>query len=172
MATGSYLSTRAENEIFDKELRNQEAFAKAEPYQAKEGLLEALLQEGLSRQVAYRIVQLMSREKRVFLRTFQEKVLGIGSAEMRNPFQAAVVMYLSFVIGGGIPLLPYLMFHGTTALLTSCALSAGTLFGVGLWKGKLAARFPSLSGLQFFAAAVGSAGVGYLVGKGFDYLIE
>lgn len=165
MATGSYLATRAEKEIFDKELKDQEAFAREEFYQAKEGLLEALAQEGLSREVAYRIVKLMAHEKKVFLRTFQEKVLGIGSAEIRNPLQAATVMYLSFMIGGGIPLLPYCIGGGTKALLLSCTLSAATLFGVGCWKGKLARRPAFLSGLQFFAVAVGSAVIGFLVGK-------
>jgi len=168
MATGSYLATRAEKEIFDKELKDQEAFTHEEFYQAKEGLLEALAKEGLSREVAYRIVKLMAHEKKVFLRTFQEKVLGIGSAEIRSPFKAATVMYVSFMIGGGIPLLPYCIGGGTHALLLSCALSAVTLFGVGFWKGKLARRSAMISGLQFFAVAVGSALVGFLVGVGIE----
>lgn len=168
MATGSYLSTRAEKEIFDKELKEQETFANEEPSQAREGLLEALSKEGLPRQSAYRIVKLMAHEKEVFLRTFQEKVLGIGSAEIRDPFKAALVMYLSFMIGGGIPLLPYFLSDGGAALVLSSALSAVTLFGVGFWKGKLADRSPLLSGLQFFAVAVGSAAIGLLVGKLFE----
>ena len=170
MATGSYLSTRAEQDIFDKELKDQEAFAKNEPHQAKEGLLDALTHEGLSRPLAYRIVRLMAHEKKVFLRTFQEKVLGIGSAEIRNPLRAALVMYVSFMVGGSIPLLPYLIFHTSQSILFSACLSAMTLFGVGFWKGKLAKRSPFLSGLQFFTVAMGSTLVGLLVGKGFEFL--
>lgn len=170
MATGSYLSTRAEKEIFDRELKDQEAFAKEEPYQAREGLLEALAKEGLSREIAYRIVQLMAHEKKVFLRTFQEKVLGIGSAEIRNPIRAASVMYLSFMIGGAIPLLPYLFWKGEEVLFLSSAISAVALFGVGFWKGRVADRSALLSGLQFFAVAVGSALVGFLIGKCFESL--
>jgi len=172
MATGSYLATRAEKEIFDKELKDQETFAAEEPYQAKEGLLEALAHEGLPRDIAYRIVKLMAHEKKVFLRTFQEKVLGIGSAEIRNPIRAATVMYLSFMIGGSIPLIPYCIGEGTHALFLSCGVSTITLFGVGCWKGKLAGRSPFLSGLQFFAVAVGSAGIGFLVGKGSESLMR
>ena len=170
MATGSYLSTRAEKEIFDKELKEQEVFAADEPHQAKEGLLEALTHEGLPRHTAYRIVKLMADEKRVFLRTFQEKVLGIGSAEIRNPLKAALVMYISFMIGGSIPLVPYLLLEKFGAFLASSLLSAATLFGVGVWKGKLANRSPALAGLQFFLVAIGSALVGFLVGKGFESL--
>ena len=172
MATGSYLSTRAEKEIFEKELKDQEVFAGEEPYRAKEGLLEVLAQEGLSRQIAYRIVRLMAHEKEVFLRTFQEKVLGISPVGIRNPFKAAAVMYLSFMVGGGVPLFPYLFLQGSRALFFSCGLSALTLFGVGWWKGRLVGRSPFLSGLQFFAVAVGSAGVGFLVGKGVEHVIR
>ncbi|MBI2870677.1 MAG: VIT1/CCC1 transporter family protein [Candidatus Omnitrophica bacterium] len=172
MATGSYLSTHAEKEIFDKELKDQEAFAVEEPHEAREGLLEALAGEGLSREAAYRLVKLLAHEKRVFLRTFQEKVLGLGTAEIRDPIKAAAVMYMSFVIGGGIPLLPYLFMEGGGALPSSCLLSSLVLFGVGYWKGLVARRPAFLSGLQFFAVAVGSAGIGFLAGKAFSYCQE
>jgi len=170
MATGSYLSTRAETEIFEKEIKDQEVFIQDEPYHARESLLEALVHEGVSRQIAYRIVRLLAHQKEVFLRTFQEKVLGIGSAEIRKPLQAALVMYVSFAIGAIIPMLPYFFSCSTGALLTSCALSAITLFGVGVWKGKLTDHPPLLSGLQFFAVAISSAVVGFLVGRGFELL--
>ena len=49
MAAGSYLSSGAQKEIFDKELREAEAMAEREPYMAAEGLLKALAEEGLSK---------------------------------------------------------------------------------------------------------------------------
>src|SRR5207244_11073496 len=48
MAAGSYLSFGAQNEIFDKELREAEAMAEREPYMDAEGLLNALAEEVLS----------------------------------------------------------------------------------------------------------------------------
>ena len=66
MAAGSYLSSSAEKEIFDKELREAENLAQKEPYVAAEGLLKALNQEGLRREQCYRIVKLLAQEKGVF----------------------------------------------------------------------------------------------------------
>src|SRR5678815_6116380 len=43
MAAGSYLSSSAEKDIFDKELRDAEVLAEKEPYLAAEGLLKACL---------------------------------------------------------------------------------------------------------------------------------
>jgi len=164
MAAGSYLSSSAEKQIFDKELREAEELAEREPYLAAEGLLKALSQEGLRREQSYRIVKLLTQEEKVFLRTFQEKVFGLGAAEINRPLQAALVMGLSFIVGALIPLLPYFILAGVRALYLSIVLAATTLFSVGVFKGHLAARSLFLSGLEFFLIAVGAAILGYLIG--------
>jgi vacuolar iron transporter family protein len=169
MAAGSYLSSSAEKEIFDKELREAEVLAQREPYLAAEGLLKALSQEGLEREQSYSIVKLLMRQQEVFLRTFQEKVFGLGSAEINRPVQAALVMGLSFVVGALIPIVPYLVLTGMTALYLSIGSSAVTLFGVGVFKGYLAGKSPILSGLEFFAIAVSAAAFGYVIGLVVQY---
>ena len=169
MAAGSYLSSSAEKEIFDKELREAEDLAGKEPYLAAEGLLKALSQEGLKKEQGYRIVKLLAQEERVFLRTFQEKVFGLGTAEINRPLQAALVMGLSFVVGALVPLLPYLMLAGMPALYLSITLAALTLFSVGVFKGRLAAKPLLASGLEFFFIAVGAALLGYGIGLAVQY---
>lgn len=169
MAAGSYLSSSAEKEIFDKELREAEGLAEREPYLAAESLLNALSQEGLKKEQSYRIVKLLAQEERVFLRTFQEKVFGLGTAEINRPIQGALVMGSSFVVGAIIPLLPYMILGGTKALYLSVALGAVTLFSVGVLKGYLAAKSLFLSGLEFFFIAVGAAVLGYLIGLAVQY---
>lgn len=169
MAAGSYLSSSAQKEIFDKELREAEILAEKEPYLAAEGLLKALSQEGLPREQSYSIVKLLLEQEQVFLRTFREKVFGLGSAEINRPLQAALVMGLSFSVGAVIPIVPYLVIAGMNALYLSILFSAVTLFGVGIFKGWLAAKAPLLSGLQFFTIAVGAAVLGYLIGLVVQY---
>ncbi len=171
MSAGSYLSSSAEKEIFDKELREAEHLAEKEPYLAAEGLLKALSQEGLKREQGYRIVKILAQEKRVFLRTFQEKVFGLGTAEINRPLQAALVMGLSFIVGALIPLLPYLILAGMKALYLSVTLAAATLFSVGVFKGYLAGRSLLLSGMEFFFIAVGAALLGYLIGFIVQYFV-
>ena len=169
MAAGSYLSSSAEKEIFDKELREAETLAEREPYLAAEGLLKALNQEGLPREQSYSIVKLLLRQQEVFLRTFQEKVFGLGSAEINRPLQAALVMAASFIVGALIPIVPYLVLQGTAALYLSIALSALTLFAVGVFKGRLVGKSQLKSGMQFLAIAVSAALLGYLIGLVVQY---
>jgi VIT1/CCC1 family predicted Fe2+/Mn2+ transporter len=169
MAAGSYLSSTAQKDIFDKELREAEILAEREPYIAAEGLLKSLSQEGLTREQSYGIVKQLLRQEQVFLRTFQEKVFGIGSAELNQPLKAAIVMGLSFVIGALIPIFPYFLLQDWGALYASVALSALTLFGVGAFKGKLAAQSQFGSGAQFFFIAVSAAALGFAIGLVVQY---
>ena len=164
MATGSYLSSGAQKDIFDKELADAEKLATSQPYLAAEGLLKALGDEGLSKEQSYRMVKVLLLERNVFLRTFQEKVFGLGSAEINQPLKAALVMGLSFIIGAAIPILPYIALVGMPALYLSALLSALTLLVVGAFKGHLAGQSMLVSGGKFFIIAVSAAGLGYLIG--------
>jgi predicted membrane protein (TIGR00267 family) len=164
MATGSYLSSGAQKDIFDKELADAEKLAVSEPYIAAEGLLKALGEEGLSKEQSYRMVKVLLAERNVFMRTFQEKVFGLGSAEINQPFKAALVMGMSFIIGAIIPIVPFIALGGIAALYLSVLLSAVTLFIVGAFKGYLAGQSMMVSGTKFFVVAVSAAGVGYLIG--------
>ncbi|HEX9264338.1 MAG TPA: VIT1/CCC1 transporter family protein [Candidatus Binatia bacterium] len=169
MAAGSYLSSAAQKDIFDKELADAEELAEREPYVAAEGLLNALEQEGLTKEHSYRMVKVLLQEQNVFLRTFQEKVFGLGSAEVNQPIAAALVMGLSFVVGAFVPISPYIFFTGAPALYLSGLVGGITLFGVGAFKGRLAGQSLFLSGSKFFLIAVTAAGLGYLIGLVVQY---
>ncbi len=164
MSAGAYLSAKAEKEIFDHELDKEAGFIEREPYAAQEGLLQALCREGLTREAAYRIVGLMREQKSVFVATFQEKVLGLGSADVNNPVKGALVMALSFIVGGVIPMLPFIMAPLNIALVIAVASTAAALFGVGVFKGRLAGQSVMRSGMEFLVIALIATGIGYLIG--------
>lgn len=170
MAAGAFLSSKAEKEIFDHELEKEAAFITSEPYLAQEGLLLSLHREGLSREASYRIVKLLHEEKSVFVSTFQEKVLGLGSADVNNPIKASLVMAVSFVLGGLIPVLPFFVLPPRRAVFLSVALAAATLFGVGVFKGRLAGQRAGRSGLEFLGIALAASAIGYAIGLVLEHL--
>jgi VIT1/CCC1 family predicted Fe2+/Mn2+ transporter len=167
MATGSYLAARTEKDLFEKELLDQERLAASEPYLAQEALLEALVADGLDRPSAYRVVSTLSRHEQVLLRTVQEKVLGLGTADLSQPVKAGAVMFLSFLVGSLVPLVPFLLPSRVPPLPISWTLSIATLLGVGTFRGILTGQPPLRSGAEFAAVALGSAILGWLVGAVF-----
>jgi len=164
MAAGAYLSSKSEKEIFDHELEKEAKFVEREPYLAQEGLLEALHQEGLAREASYRIVKLMHQQKSLFVTTFQEKVLGLGSADVNNPVKGALVMGASFIVGGVLPVAPFVFLPSRVALFAAVALACVTLFAVGTFKGRLAGQAPGRSGFEFLVVALVATGLGYVIG--------
>ena len=164
MAAGSYLAAQTERDLFDKELRDQARLAADQPYLAQEAVLESLAADGLDRPSAYRVVRLLMHREELLLRTVQEKVLGLGTADLAQPLKAGTVMFLSFLIGACIPMLPFLA-AVPRALPVSWALSIATLVAVGVFKGVLTSRPLVRSGLEFAAVALGSAVVGWMIGR-------
>jgi len=169
MATGSFLASSTERDLFDKELADQEQLAAEHPYLAQEALLETLTAEGLDRPAAYRVVKVLAEHQDLLLRTVQEKVLGLGSAELAHPVKAGLVMFASFVVGSAVPLLPYMLGLDRWALPVSWAVSVMALLAVGVFKGFLTRKPRLRSGIEFALVALGAAALGWLLGKLFAH---
>ena len=166
MGAGAYLGTRAETEVLRAELDLVRADAMTRPYTVQEGLLDELCKEGLTREAAYRIVQLLSTSPRALTSTAEAKIFGLAGGMLGNAAADGIVMGLAFLVGAVVPLLPYMLI--TTPrydLGGALAATALTLFGVGYFEGWLAHRGDRWrSGLRFLAIAMGAAAAGYLIG--------
>jgi vacuolar iron transporter family protein len=166
MAAGAYLGTRAETEVLRAELAIVREDAASKPYVVREGLLDELCKEGLSRESAYRIVQLLGSSPEALSSTAEAKMFGLGRAIAGNPAVDGLVMGVAFLIGAVVPLLPYMLITIPRFDLGGAIVATAlTLFGVGYFEGWLAHRNDRWrSGTRFLAIALGAAGAGYLIG--------
>ena len=164
MGTGEYLSAKSEKEIFDFERNDADNLISNQPHIAQEGILESLVQDGLARESAYKVVEKLSEQERIFRSTFAEKVLGIGEAEVVQPLRGALVIALAFILASIVPILPYILFTETIGIIFSILLTAVALFVIGALKGKFAGLNIWISGLEFFVIALSSAIIGFFIG--------
>lgn len=167
MAAGAYLGTRAETEVIRTEMRRARQHAKTEPYIVQESLLDELAKEGLSRDVGYRVVRLLSSAPQALYSTAEEKIYGLSGGSFGNPVLDGLLMGIAFLVGAVVPLLPFVLFSSVrTGLITGIATTALVLFGVGyMVEGRLAEhRYPSIAGARFLAIALGAAALGYGIG--------
>lgn len=81
-----------------------------------------------------------------------------------NPLRGAVVMGVFYLAGGFIPLAPFFLMQVHKAILPSIALTACSLFLVGLWASRFTKRSPVRSGVEMLSVSLAAAGIGYLVG--------
>lgn len=83
-----------------------------------------------------------------------------------NPYVAAAVMWVVYVISGFIPLLPF--FFGLSpqnAAMAAVALGSITFLVVGIFKGKVTGTSLLKSAIQFFVIGTVAALIGYAIGN-------
>ena len=91
--------------------------------------------------------------------------LGLDPEELGSPWGAAIFSFMAFAVGAFVPLLPFILLSGSTALLVSIALTAVTLFGVGAAVSLLTGKSAIYTGLRQLAIGAAAAAITYAVGS-------
>jgi len=130
MGLGEYLSLRSQHDLYrarrDSELR--EIADNAE--QERTELFEILRQRGLPAGEADTAASILSRHPRIMADLMMTYEFGMADPDEESPLLNGLSTFLSFVIFGAIPLVPYFLLppvHGTFLLsvfTTGCALVA------------------------------------------------
>lgn len=82
-----------------------------------------------------------------------------------HPIRGAAVMWVSYVLGGFVPLLPYLFLSTTQAILPSVVLTVISLFSVGVWSSLYTKRSVLRSGFEMVLISLSAALIGYVIGR-------
>jgi predicted membrane protein (TIGR00267 family) len=99
-------------------------------------------------------------------RALGEKVreeLGIGTAQS-TPLKEGFVTGTATAVGAFIPLAPFLVFSGATAIWISFIISMLSHFGVGAARSIFTGRGIFRSGIDMFLVGLGIAILGYFAG--------
>jgi predicted membrane protein (TIGR00267 family) len=113
-----------------------------------------------ARQLATRV---MADPERMLNEKAQEE-LGISAASM-SPLREGWVTGTATAIGALIPVFPFLVATGTTAIVLAFAISMLSHFLVGAARSVFTGRGVVRSGLDMFVVGLGVAVVGYYVGE-------
>ena len=171
MATGSYLGSRAEQDVKRSEITQEAAELEANPAEELAELTVIFQREGRSYEEARHLADEIAQDKDLWLRTLVEKELGISPDETSNPVKDAWAMGTSFVLAAFIPIVPHMVLDGWTAIGVSVAAALVGLFVLGMGKGRLVQRSPVLQGLEILGIGAVSALIGYGLGDGIPRLV-
>lgn len=131
MATGEYVSMRAQSELLQRELDVEREAIHHDPEDERRELTAIYESRGLDAGLAEELSGKMMRSPELALETHAREELGINPHETGNPWQAAVSSFVTFALGAVIPLLPWLVTSGTSATRWSMVLGALAAFAVG-----------------------------------------
>lgn len=165
MAAGEFVSMRAQQELFERELEMERAEQEKHPKEETAELAEIYESRGVAPELAKQLAEEMSRTPELMLETHAREELGIDPNELGSPIQAAVSSFVAFAIGAFLPLIPWLF--GTdvdAAAMQSVVIGAVAALGVGALLAQFTGRAYWFSALRQLAIATVAAGVTYFVG--------
>ncbi len=168
MATGAYLSSKSEQEYYDRE-REREAWEVDHfPEGEKAELEEVYLARGYNAEDAHHLTAIQTRDRDRWVQAMMVDELGLMPDE-RKPLNSALATFIAFVIAGSVPLAIYLLglimqVSAQVQFPVSLVLSAAALFGLGAAKVFVTERNFLRSGLEMLIVGGLAAVVAYVVG--------
>lgn len=168
MAIGDFLSTRAENEYKEAEYQREKWEFHNYPEGEKKEMMELYIKKGLDEQDARTIVDIISKNEKVWLDIMMVEELGL-LYDLESPFKNALVTFIAFALFGFIPLIIPITnwFHPGfigAPFVASSLLTGITLFILGALKSTFTERHWLVSGMEMFIVGSIAAGAAYLVG--------
>ncbi len=168
MATGAYLSSKSEQEYYEREWQREAWEVEHLPEGERAELYELYHHQGYSEEDAHRLVEIQSRDSQRWVETMMVVELGLLPDE-RKPLLSALATLSAFVVAGSVPLLVYLVgllvpVSPVTAFPVSLGLSGVALFGLGAAKVLVTERNAFRSGLEMLVVGGLASGVAYVVG--------
>jgi VIT1/CCC1 family predicted Fe2+/Mn2+ transporter len=98
------------------------------------------------------------------LDTLAREELGLNPDDLGSPSGAAASSFLSFAVGALIPLAPFLLLAGRTALQASLVLAGIALFSVGAALSLFTGRSAIKDGLRMLAIGGAAGALTYTIG--------
>ncbi len=172
MALGEWLSVQSSRELYQHQIRTEQLEIETSPSEEAEELSLIYQAKGLdeakSRELADRIMG--NREQA--LDTLAREELGVDPESLGgSALEAAVTSFMLFAIGATIPVVPFAVLSGITAVITSIACAALGLFVIGAGITLFTGRSVAYSGTRQVVFGLAAAAVTYTIGHFVGVLI-
>jgi VIT1/CCC1 family predicted Fe2+/Mn2+ transporter len=166
MGLGGYLAGRTEVDHYQSELKREYDEVDRLPEQEKAEVKEVFAGFGLSEPLQQQIADELAKDKKQWVEFMMRYELGLEEPNANRATKSAITIGLSYIVGGIIPLSPYILINrAQEALFYSCGLTLISLFIFGYFKSKMTGQ-PALSG-AFKVVIIGAlaAGAAFLMAK-------
>ncbi len=131
MATGEYVSMRAQTELFERELARERLSLHQAPEGERRELAALYTSRGVAPELDDQLAEEMMRTPELALQTHAREELGFDPESLGSPLVAAVSSFVMFAVGALLPLIPWLVSRGNGALVASVAVGAVCSLAVG-----------------------------------------
>jgi len=168
MAVSNYLGSRAEQQVQQRALREEEHELDHKPDEERQEIRDIFAAKGFSGDLLNQTVDIITSDRKLWLETMMREELGFATEGVR-PAEAAAATFVAFVTVGLFPLMPFLYDFFSpgpleNAFVLSSVLTGAAFFTVGTLKSRFVDELWWWAGIQTLAlggaAAVLAFGVG------------
>jgi VIT1/CCC1 family predicted Fe2+/Mn2+ transporter len=170
MGLGGYLAARSDVEHYANERENERREVEVIPAKEKQEVEEVLLAYGLEKAQSKLIADALSKRPEAWIDFMMRFELGLEKPDPKRALKSALTIGLSYIIGGLVPLAPYMLISNAgSALLFSVIFTLLALLIFGYVKGRFTGGQPIRSALQTALigglAAAAAFGLAKLISK-------
>ena len=165
MAAGEYVSMRSQTEVLERQIELERAELEAMPEEEEKEIAAIYRGRGFAEAEAAAIAKQLMADPKIALETLVREELGLDPEELGSPWGASIGSFLAFAIGAFVPLLPFILLTGGTALAVSIGLTSLALFTVGASVSLLTGRSALYSGARQLLIGIAAAGITYVIGS-------
>ena len=163
MGSSGYLASKSEREVYDYEISMEKTEVELMPEIERDELAIIYETKGMDRDSAHTLATRIMADPQLMLKEQVQEELKIGEFNM-SPLREGWITGLATAFGAAIPVFPFLIWQGTTAIVISFTVSMLSHFLVGAARSAFTGRGVFRSGFDMFVVGVGVAAVGYFFG--------
>ena len=166
MAAGEYVSVRSQREFYEYQMALEREELAEYPEAEAEELALIYNARGIDMDEARRISALLLSRPEQALDVLAREELGLNPDDLGSPFGAAGASFFAFAGGATIPLIPFFLgTAGESSVYSSAALTALSLFAVGIVLSLFTGRGAVRGGLRMLLIGGGAGVAAWAVGK-------
>lgn len=175
MGLGDFLSSKSEIDFHRKEKKREEWEVENNPEGEKLEMVEVYKQRGFSEEDAKVLSETIAKSKKAWVEIMMVEELGLVDSD-ESPAKNGLVTFISFVVFGVVPLLPFIVakIAGVEEglFVASTVLTGFTLFFMGVIKVLFTMRPWYTSGGETLLLGALVAATAYLIGWGVESAIN
>jgi len=166
MGLGGYLAARSDAEHYASERQRERGEVRDRPEVEAAEVAQVFQEYGLSEEESAPVVQALVRRPEAWIDFMMRFELGLEKPDPQRALVSALTIAFAYIVGGMIPLTPYIVFRQTRPALAASVLAtlvALWIFGYG--KGRFTGVAPARSAFQTTLIGGLAAGAAFAIAR-------
>ena len=168
MGIGSYVSNKIKQSSDEKKVAEEKIELHTHPEEEREELKKMYIKDGWSKQFAEQMIKEIANNKTLILKEMKYRELQIFSGKPMSALKSGLFMFVSYIIGGLIPLSSYIFLSLNLASIISITITLVGLFLLVVFTSKYTNEAWYRSGLRILIVGGIAMTVGLIMGKLFS----